>query len=129
MTKVYVAGPMRGIKDFNFPAFMSAAGALRALGLAVFNPAERDTNVFGIGVNNSPTGDLKDIAHTGFDLRDALNADLNFITREADAVIVLPGWEASRGAKAEVAAANAIDIPVLTLEEALEVFKVLGTAR
>lgn len=120
MTKVYVAGPMRGIKDFNFPAFNAAAAALRALGVGVFNPAERDRDIHG-NTFESATGDLADLKN-GFSLRDAMNADLNFITAEADAVVVLPGWEASRGAKAEVAAASAIDIPVLTLDEALVAF-------
>ena len=40
--KVYVAGPMRGIPEFNFPAFFAAADKLRGDGFAVFNPAERD---------------------------------------------------------------------------------------
>ena len=40
MTRVYIAGPMTGLPDFNYPAFNAAAAKLRALGLEVLNPAE-----------------------------------------------------------------------------------------
>lgn len=38
--RVYIAGPMTGLPDFNFPAFNAAAVAWRALGWEVENPAE-----------------------------------------------------------------------------------------
>ena len=37
--KLYLAGPMTGIKDLNFPAFHAEASRLRALGHIVVNPA------------------------------------------------------------------------------------------
>ncbi len=110
--KVYVAGPMRGIKDFNFPEFDAVAEWIRTFGYEVFNPADRDREVHGEGVNTSDTGDLKDIEHTGFSLRDALGADLQWIAAHADAVCVLPGWENSKGAQAEVALACALGLEV-----------------
>lgn len=110
--KVYVAGPMRGIKDFNFPAFDACADWIREFGYEVFNPADRDREKHGDDVNKSATGDLADIVSTGFSLRDALGADLAWIAAEADAVCVLPGWENSKGAQAEVALARALGLEV-----------------
>lgn len=122
--KLYVAGPMRGIPNFNFPAFENAAVKLRVLGHEVFSPAEKDIERFGDTVSASATGDLDDIKGSGFKLRETLLIDLAWIADNADAVVVLPGWEKSRGATAEVSLARAIDLPefpcrVLTLEEAL----------
>lgn len=114
--KVYVAGPMRGIEDFNFPAFDAAAYELRkAGGYFVFNPAERDREVHGPDVNKSPTGDFADTPE--FDLRSALADDLNWICRNADIVVVLPGWENSKGARAEVATAETLGLEVTTVSE------------
>lgn len=114
---VYVAGPMRGIADFNFPAFDEASTILRVLGFTVFNPADRDRDIHGPDVNKSATGNLADVEHTGFSLRDALGADTAWIAQHADAIAVLPGWENSRGAKAEVALAHALGLVVAPIEE------------
>lgn len=113
--KVYVAGPMRGIKDFNFPAFDEAADRLRAGGHHVFNPADRDRAVHGDTVNQSETGDLSDpsVVASGFNLRDALGADMAWICHEADAIYMLPGWSGSKGATAERATALALGLTVM----------------
>lgn len=39
--KVYLAGPMRGKEDHNFPAFHFAAAKPREQGYEVFSPARR----------------------------------------------------------------------------------------
>jgi len=39
--KIYVSGPMTGIKDFNFPLFNSVAVLLRNKGFEVENPADK----------------------------------------------------------------------------------------
>ena len=114
MTKqVYIAGPMRGIRDFNFPAFHEAAARLRGLGFVVFNPAEYDEQVYGEGFNKSETGDLKDIPQ--FNLRKALAVDLEFITLHAEVIALLPGWEKSKGALAALAAGKAVGCDVMHL--------------
>lgn len=110
---------MRGIPQFNFPAFNAAASRLRAGGDFVFNPAERDAAHYGEGLfTDNQTGDLVQAADThGFSLREALAADTQWICREADTIALLPGWEASKGARAELALSEALGHDVIFLAE------------
>jgi hypothetical protein len=110
--KIYLAGPMRNIKDFNFPAFHVATAALRQKGFEVFSAAEIEEAEFGVGFNKSETGDLKDIAHLKWNFREAFLKDCDYICLHADMVVCLPGWEKSKGARAEVAIAHALGITV-----------------
>lgn len=110
--KIYVAGKMQGIPLFNFPLFNEVSASLREKGHEVFNPAERDTQIYGEAISASPEGDLKDIAATGFSLNEALEADTQWICRNAEAVALLPGWETSKGANAEKALAEALGVQV-----------------
>ncbi len=113
--KIYLAGPMRGVKDFNYPAFHAAAEKLRADGHFVFSPAEHDQKVYGKDISN-PAGDPRIAAEQhGFDIRSALADDCDFICRHADALYLLPGWERSRGAKAERAIAKALSLHIVYL--------------
>lgn len=98
--KLYLAGPMRGHKDLNFPAFDEAKGYLRSLGHDVCNPADHDREVYG----EENLGSV--------DTREVLAWDLAWIAEHADGVAVLDGWAQSSGARAEVALAHAIDLPV-----------------
>lgn len=107
--KIYLAGPMRGIANFNFPAFDYAAAVLRKDGHEVFSPAERDRTVHGTTLEDNATGDEKVAAATvGFSLDEALCADTHYICMKADAIALLPGWEKSSGANAELALAKAL---------------------
>lgn len=117
VTSLYVAGPMRGYPDFNFPAFDLAADRLRLAGFSIFSPAERDRTVHGDDVNLSPTGDLADFEAKGGSLRQALAADMDYISLHADGIAVLPGWEASKGALVETALAEALNLPVAPVED------------
>ena len=117
--KIYVAGPMRGYPEFNFPAFRVAAAKLRAEGHIVFSPAEKDEEVHGQEFSKSfKTGSLEAAEATGFSLRRALGDDLAWITSEADGVYLLAGWENSRGALAEKATAEALGLEILYEEAA-----------
>lgn len=93
MPTYYVAGPMRGYDQFNFPAFDAARDALVAQGHTVLSPADMDRE---IGLDES--------ANTleGFDVQDALRRDfLAILQPDTDGIVLLPGWEDSEGAKAE----------------------------
>lgn len=114
--KLYLAGPMRGLPHFNFPAFNRAAARLRAQGYYVFNPAEADINR-GEEVALNADGDMQRALDAGFNLRDALMEDVTFIIREADAIALLPGWHFSSGASAEYYLAKALGLPAYLLDD------------
>jgi hypothetical protein len=79
--KLYIAGPMTGLPDLNFPAFHAQAAQLRAQGHEVVNPAE---------LNPDPS-----IAWAVCMLR-----DLEELSR-CEGIVMLPGWEQSPGAQIE----------------------------
>ena len=91
--KIYIAGPMRGHELFNFPAFFKASLALRELGHDPINPAELDM-AQGFDPGNP------DMEGQGIDVKDLLAKDFRAIL-DADAVVFLPGWRKSTGARAE----------------------------
>jgi len=108
---------MRNIPFFNFPAFYAAADKLRQEGWIVFNPAERDNERHGHDISKGNlTGD-EEVAKKehGFNLRIALCDDLKWICKNADAIAVLPGWENSKGANAEIATGNALGLEIIFL--------------
>lgn len=107
---IYLAGPMTGIEHYNFPAFHTAADALRGLGHTVFSPAEHDaaSGFDAVAVNS----DGQDAESHGFSLRKALKADLSWICDNADAIALLPNYDNSKGVAAELALADALKLPV-----------------
>lgn len=97
MTKVYIAGPMRGYDYFNFPAFDEAAASLRAMGYEVVNPAEIDR---GLGLDETADdAEVKFEALGGIET--AMHRDFGVIL-ECDGIVLLPGWEKSTGARGEL---------------------------
>lgn len=115
---VYEAGPMRGRPEFGFPEFMGTEQDLRALDWVgdIFNPAQRD-----LDTGFDPTGmtgfeNLNDGIHR-FSLRDALGTDLKWIAERADVICLLPGWEMSSGALAEMALAAVLGLKAGALWE------------
>jgi hypothetical protein len=78
--KLYLSGPMTGIVDYNFPAFMEEARRLRSLGYEVVNPAEV----------NAP----------GTRREDCLRNDIRHLI-DCDGIALMRGWPYSKGAQLE----------------------------
>lgn len=106
---VYVSGAMTGLPEFNYPAFRSATAALRAAGYIGWCPSEHT----GIDTTGMDGTELDDPRLASFDLRASVAEYARVITCEVDAVAVIPGWEKSKGARAEVALAQAVGKPVI----------------
>lgn len=107
---VYLAGPMSGIEKFNYPAFDSAASVLRDLGYEVTNPVELDHETGVSGVISHSYGIIDD---TGW--AQCLSRDLSaMLASDVDGVVVLPGWERSKGASLEVHVARALGKQILS---------------
>lgn len=107
--KIYLAGPMTGIKNFNFPAFHAAAKELRGMGHEVFSPAEKDEETHGVEMFKG-SGDPDKIGGMDFK-RVVLGIDLAWICANAQGIALMHGWETSTGAIAESAVANALNLP------------------
>jgi hypothetical protein len=98
--KIYLAGPMSGIPQFNFPAFEEAATAMRATGIDVVSPHEQDAPETRAMAWASPDGVLtKDSGAESWGT--CLSRDVKIVADEVTGVVFLPGWQRSRGAKLE----------------------------
>ena len=95
--RVYVAGPMTGIEDFNYPAFNAVADRLRAIGYEVENPADH-----GIVA--------------GAEWADYMAYDLTRLGL-CGVIALLPGWERSEGAKLEVQIAHRLGMTVVNAHD------------
>lgn len=102
----YIAGPMRGIPLFNFPAFDEARDELLAEEWEVISPADEDRKR-----GETPTKDGDGAAHISY----YMEHDLAAVAR-ANAVFLLPGWRHSRGATLEYFVARALDVPCFEWE-------------
>lgn len=117
MQTVYISGPMRGIKNFNAPAFNAAAEVLASRGYNVMNPVEFD---FAVGVDLMALPDDYDWDATPSDLgplQELIMRDLGLLVRDCDAIYMLPGWESSKGACAELAVAMWAGLEVIYQEQ------------
>jgi hypothetical protein len=94
MLKVYIAGPMEGVEDNNHPAFYAAAQAWGDAGWEVINPAE-----------------LEEKPATPGSWRWYMRRDIKELV-DCDAIAMLEGSGASKGAMLEQNIAQALGIRV-----------------
>lgn len=103
MSRVYIAGPMTGLPQHNIPAFDAAAQDLRERGYDVVSPAELDDQATRAAALASPDGRCKFDETWG----DFLARDVKIIADgRLEGIVVLPGWQGSRGARLETFVGN-----------------------
>ncbi len=112
---IYLAGPMRGYRNFNFPAFDYATEKLRSEGFVVFSPAERDREAYGAEIENNPTGDEGKVSNPACTINDCMKADTVWICDHAEAIALLPGWQKSSGVAVELALAKTLGLSIIEL--------------
>jgi hypothetical protein len=102
---IYIAGPMSGYKDWNYPSFHAAAKKLRSEGWTVYSPAEKDEEAGYVDPEAKVDGDTAlSIANGYFNPREAYMWDIDKVIN-GDGIYMLQGWEQSPGARGEHAAA------------------------
>lgn len=119
--KVYLSGPMSGIPAFNFPEFERVAADLRGRGHEVISPVELDDPVQRQVSVSSPDGNPDTYHSHGMTREQFLARDAAVIVEHSatlDAIVTMPGWEASDGATFEVGVAALRKIPRLDYDPA-----------
>lgn len=96
----YLAGPMTGIENYNYPAFEDACKSLRGYGLRVLSPHEVPWPIDYLTMNQEEL--WTEMMHRTKELIDA-----------ATGIILLPGWPWSRGALNELEMARDRRLPVV----------------
>lgn len=101
--RYYLAGPMRGIPQYNFPMFRRVAAALRTIGYDVISPAELDSPQIRAEAMRSSDGMECDRSGRigGETAGEILARDVRILHDHAAGIVFLPGWEQSRGARLE----------------------------
>lgn len=108
---IYIAGPMRGYENYNYPAFDTAQKYLESRGAKVINPANLDR------LHGKPPANAKDFnpfecyEHQEF-LREALGRDMEAICKRCKGLYMLRNWKDSLGATAEHALGVALGLDI-----------------
>ena len=103
--KVYISGPMEGVEDY-LENFREAEENLLTLGQDVVNPARLDKAVKGCGLSRE----------------DYLDLDLALL-RWCDAIVMLIGWQQSRGCNREYGYAMGRGMKIIAYESLAELQK------
>lgn len=116
---LYVAGPMSGRPQFNYPAFDAMAEVLRDDGWIVQSPAEMDDPKVRQAAMECETGDFAEFyaklgvaGHERETWGDFLSRDVKLIADDVDGIVLLDGWETSRGARLEAFVTLQVQKPV-----------------
>jgi len=96
--KIYIAGPMTGLPEFNFPAFAAAEAKLRALGHEPVNPAKLH--------GDAPLGSKTHEEYMRVALRTLL---------DCEGIYLLHGWSGSQAAWLENQVAHASGLRVFSV--------------
>lgn len=102
MSVVYIAGPMTGIPEFNYPAFNAAEGELIVKGHWALNPTHAED--FNPTPGKAQTWEWY--------MRHALK-----LVADAEGIALLPGWQESRGAQLEVQVGTALGLDIRPLSD------------
>ncbi len=108
--KIYLAGPMTGIEDWNFPAFFKLEEDILKFApeTLVINPAHNDGPTYEEALESANSKRYSWDWYMRRDLKHVL---------EADALCVLPGWQNSKGASLEVHVANSLGLPIYVFQD------------
>ena len=106
--RCYLAGPMAGYEEGNFPLFKMAANHLRENGYDVVSPVEM----------NERDGERAALDPGHPRRSEFLARDVQVVADPTvEAVVVLPGWRDSAGARLEVVVAQGLGKPVLRFRD------------
>lgn len=106
-SSVYIAGPMTGYADLNFPAFNAAAKLYRDKGCFVINPAELNGGDAELALYATMSEEEKAEHYTA-----CMRKDIAAITT-VDTLVVLPGYSMSRGATMEIQIAQFLGLTIV----------------
>jgi len=99
--KIYISGPISGKTDHNAPLF-------RAVRLALEGQRFDDATTIAV--------DPHDLVPSNATHQDGMRLCLNELTMgDFDAIVMLPGWEDSKGARLEASVAQAIGLKLFKL--------------
>lgn len=119
MKKIYIAGRMTGVPQFNFPAFDFSRDIFEECGYEVFSPADNDRRLLGKPRDWLPTkddaiGDWQAWAIPNAPgLRKMLGDDLEWIAKNATHILMKKDWEYGSGTLAEFYLARALKLEIL----------------
>ena len=100
---LYIAGPMSGITDHNFPMFDGVKKALLDRGHTIISPADLSRNAGDYAIGDSISSPEQYARMMRLDIQEILGCE---------GIVMLPGWRNSRGAKFEFLMCTILGIPI-----------------